>query len=153
MCHVYPSRASAERCVQSLQRWSGQEARIESWAAGGPFVVCFPRTADEAARKHWRHSGDGISSRRAESLLEGKPVPDGQAAKQEVRQRIAQLTGVPPDAVYLFSSGMSAIYAVYRTVSRLWPSRMSVQFGFPYVDTLKIQQDMGLGAALPAPRR
>ena len=40
----------------------------------GPLVVCFPRPAEEAARKHWRHTGDGISSRRAESLLEGKPA-------------------------------------------------------------------------------
>jgi cystathionine gamma-synthase len=146
LCHVYPSRASAERCVQSLRRWSRQEARLEAWAAGGPFVVCFPRTADEAARKHWRHSGDGISSRRAETLLGGKPATGGQAAKREVRQRIAQLCGVPVDEVYLFSSGMSAIYAAYRAISRIWPARMSVQFGFPYVDTLKVQQDMGLGA-------
>jgi cystathionine gamma-synthase len=146
LCHVYPSRASAERCVQSLQRWSGEEGRIESWAEGGPFVVCFSRTADEAARKHWRHSGDGISSRRAETLLEGNPIPDGQAAKRGVRQRIGQLCSVPADGVYLFSSGMSAIYAVHRVISRLWPARMSAQFGFPYVDTLKVQQDLGLGA-------
>ena len=109
-------------------------------------MVCFPRTADEAARKHWRHSGDGISSRRAETLLGDKPATDGHAAKREVRQRIAQLCGVPADGVYLFSSGMSAIYAVYRAISHLWPARMSVQFGFPYVDTLKVQQDLGLGA-------
>ena len=146
LCHVYPSRASAQRCLESLRRWSGQEARIEAWTEDGPFVVCFPRTAGEAARKHWRHSGDGVSSRRAEALLDGTPVPDGQAAKREVRQRIARLTGVPDDWVYLFSSGMSAIYAVYRAISSLWPGRMSVQFGFPYVDTLKIQQDIGLGA-------
>lgn len=146
LCHVYPSRATAERCVQTVRAWSGQDSRVEALAADGPFVVCFPRTAADAARKHWRHSGDGISSRRAETLLEGQPTPDGRTAKQEVRQRIAQSCSVPAEAVYLFSSGMSAIYAVYRTVGRLWPSRMSVQFGFPYVDTLKIQQDMGLGA-------
>lgn len=146
LCHVYPSRASAERSRESLQRWSGHAGRLDAWSDDGPFVVCYPPTSHEAARKHWRHSGEGISSRRAESLLQGKPVPDSQTAKQAVRQRIGQWTGAPADSVYLFSSGMGAVYAVYRAICRLWPDRMSVQFGFPYVDTLKIQQDMGLGA-------
>jgi len=146
LCHVYPSRASAERSLQSLQRWTGQAGRVAAWSDAGPFVVCFPRTADEAARKHWRHSGEGISSRQAESLLEVRPARGGQAAKQTVRRRIGQCIGAPADSVYLFSSGMSALYAVHRAISQRRPDRMSVQFGFPYVDTLKIQQDMGLGA-------
>ena len=146
LCHVYPSRRSAERSRQSLQRWSGHDSRLQAWADEGPFVVCFPRAADEAARKHWRHSGEGISSRQAQSLLENNPVPDARVAKQSVRHRIGQYIGAPVDHVYLFSSGMSAVYAVYRMAGDLRPRRMSVQFGFPYVDTLKIQQDMGLGA-------
>ena len=105
----------------------------------------FPRGAADAAKKHWRHTGDGISSRHAEALLQGSPASDAGADKQAVRQRIAQLVGVPAECVYLFGAGMSAIYAVYRAVQRLFPDRQSVQFGFPYVDTLKLQQDCGPG--------
>jgi cystathionine gamma-synthase len=47
--------------------------------------------------------------------------------------------------VYLFGAGMNAIYTVSRAIQRLFPARPSVQFGFPYVDTLKLQQDCGPG--------
>lgn len=40
---------------------------------------------------------------------------------------------------------MSAIYTIYRASNGVFPGRRSVQFGFPYVDTLKIQQDLGPG--------
>lgn len=146
LCHVYPSLAAAERSLGSIQLWSGQQGRVDAWTDGGPFVVTFPKSADEAARKHWRHSGDGISSRCAAALYEGRSPPDPTAAKQLVRRRIAQWTRAEADDVYLFGSGMSAVYAVHRVVTRLWPNRPTVQFGFPYVDTLKIQQDMGPGA-------
>lgn len=144
-CHVYPSQAAAQRSVESVRRWSGHSGRIQAWAAAGPFVCCFPRAAEEAARKHWRHAGEGLSSRQAEALLQGSPGADAQADKWAVREQIARLAGVPADGVYLFSSGMSAIYTVYRAINRLLPGRRSVQFGFPYVDTLKIQQDLGPG--------
>ncbi|KAJ3169922.1 hypothetical protein HDU88_000564 [Geranomyces variabilis] len=47
--------------------------------------------------------------------------------------------------VYLFPSGMSAIYNAHRVVRAIHPTRKSVQFGFPYIDTLKIQEKFGPG--------
>lgn len=145
ICHVYPSHATARRCLQSVRRWTGQPGRIESWSDDGPVVVCLPKQVEEAARKHWRHTGEGISSRQADAVLVGRAAADAVEAKREVRARIASLAGVSPEHVYLFGSGMAAIYAVHRAVNRLGPGRKSVQVGFPYVDTLKIQQDMGPG--------
>ncbi len=95
--------------------------------------------------KHWRHAGEGVSSRQADAVLQGRPAADAVDAKRAVRERIAGLAGVAPEHVYLFGSGMAAMYAVYRAINRLHPGRKSVQVGFPYVDTLKIQQDMGSG--------
>ena len=89
--------------------------------------------------------GEGVSSRLAEAWLQGAGQPEADEAKRAVRQRIAELVGVPADCVLLFGSGMSAIYTVYRAINRVFPGRRSVQFGFPYVDTLKIQQDLGPG--------
>ncbi|MFV1966657.1 MAG: PLP-dependent transferase [Pirellulaceae bacterium] len=145
-CRAYPTRAAAERSLDSILRWSGHRGRIERWSDQGPFVACFPEAAEDAARKHWCHAGEGISSRRAEALLQGAAEQDGSEAKQVIRERIAALVGTPVDCVYLFSSGMGAIYTIYRCATQRFPQRNSVQFGFPYVDTLKIQQQMGGGA-------
>ena len=100
---------------------------------------------EKEAKKHWRHAGEGISSRHSDAVLDGSPEPEGGTAKQEVRERVAGFLGVPAESVYLFGSGMSAIYTAFRATNRLQPERYSVQFGFSYVDTLKIQREMGSG--------
>ncbi|KAI8612150.1 pyridoxal phosphate-dependent transferase [Chytriomyces sp. MP71] len=54
-------------------------------------------------------------------------------------------TEVDESHVYLFPTGMSAIYNAFRAVQLVFPGRMTVQFGFPYTDTLKIQEKFGIG--------
>lgn len=145
-CLAYPGERAARRSVGAIRRWSGADSRIEPWGDGRVFVVVYPEKAHEWALKYWRHTGDGVSSRRAEALLGGGPEPDGAAALATVRERIGTLMAVPPDHVLLYPSGMAALYTVHRAVTALRPGARSVQFGFPYVDTLKIQQDLGPGA-------
>lgn len=144
-CHVYPSLATAQRCLNWVSRWTGLSGRIVAWSDSGPWVICFPSPAAQAAKKYWRHAGEGVSSRMAQACWQGDPQPDAGRAKQTVCERIAGLVQVPVDCVRLFGSGMSAIYAVHRAIQHIAPGRRSVQFGFPYVDTLKIQQDLGPG--------
>jgi cystathionine gamma-synthase len=143
LCHAYPSEKSARRCVDMIRRWSDAEARIAPWGDRRVFVVCFPASAEPAALKYWRHSGDGISSRQAEAILSGLSESRSMEARLRVSAKIARHAGVPEDCVFLFKSGMAAIYALHRTMARLQPDGTCVQFGFPYVDTLKIQQDFG----------
>lgn len=146
-CLAYPSERAARRSVAAILRWSGARARLEPWGDGRVFVVVYPEAAHEWAIKYWRHTGDGISSRHAEALSEGgRAEPSGQTALAAVRARIAGLMDVPADCVWLFPSGMAAIYTAHRAVTALRPGARSVQYGFPYVDTLKIQQDLGPGA-------
>ena len=145
-CHVYPSRTAADRCIAWVERWTGLTGRVAAWSDEGLWAVCFPRGAADAAKKYWRHAGEGVSSRLAEAWLQQAAQPDADEAKRIVRQRIGQWVGVPADCVLLFGSGMSAIYSVFRGIDRTVPGRRSVQFGFPYVDTLKIQRDLGHGA-------
>ncbi|KAK6346999.1 hypothetical protein TWF696_007090 [Orbilia brochopaga] len=47
--------------------------------------------------------------------------------------------------VYLSPTGMSAIFSSYRIVQKCFGSPKMVQFGFPYLDTLKILQKFGNG--------
>jgi cystathionine gamma-synthase len=136
-------RAAAERCVERIGAWSGAAARAVAWPAFNLWVVCFPDAAAEAALKYWRHTGDGISSRCAQALLDGAAEPDAGVAKAQVRARIAAAAGVAPEDVFLFKSGMAALYTLYRVMLRMHPGRALVQLGFPYVDTLKILQDFG----------
>ena len=147
LCHAYPSEKSAARCVRLIARWSGHEARVQFWPEHRVHVVCFPAAAEASALKYWRHSGDGISSRQAEALLAGRPDTARTAVRDQVRSRIAAHYGVPADHVFLFKSGMAAIYTLHRMAVARRPDAACIQFGFPYVDTLKILQEFGARSA------
>ncbi|MCA9050663.1 MAG: PLP-dependent transferase, partial [Planctomycetaceae bacterium] len=91
-------------------------------------------------KQYWQHAGENASSRTAELLLADRSAPTTEtAARRTVRRRIADFQNCSADDVRLFPSGMAAIAAAWRAVSETHPGR-SCQFGFPYVDTLKIQQ-------------
>jgi cystathionine gamma-synthase len=47
--------------------------------------------------------------------------------------------------VYLFPAGMNAIFNAHRALLAARPQMKSINFGFPYVDTLKILQKFGPG--------
>ena len=59
--------------------------------------------------------------------------------------RVAQVVGVSSADVSLHPSGMGAIYRALRLVTDLFPDRPTVQFGFPYLDSLKLQERLGTG--------
>jgi len=145
LSYVYPSRRAAERCRAFMDRHTGEPGELCALEPEGLWAVRFPKEQTTAAKAFWRHSGDGVSSRRAEAVLEGRPEPDAGAARETLCQRLASAHTVGPEQVFLFPTGMSAIFSVLRTVQRLHPGRESVQFGFPYVDTLKLQQKFGPG--------
>ena len=142
-CHVYPSERSASRCAAHIKRWCGAEVRIVPWGELRVFVVCFPAEAETWALKYWRHTGDGISSRQAAALIDGQVELPKPALRERIKERIGAMAGVPADHVYLFKSGMAAIYTLHRMAVARRPEGANVQFGFPYVDTLKILQDFG----------
>ncbi|CAE6463166.1 unnamed protein product [Rhizoctonia solani] len=52
---------------------------------------------------------------------------------------------VTDDDVFLFPTGMAAIWNSYQLLLALRPQRKSICFGFPYTDTLKILQKWGPG--------
>ncbi|KAG0307529.1 hypothetical protein BGZ98_000056 [Dissophora globulifera] len=52
---------------------------------------------------------------------------------------------VTEDDVYLYPTGMSAIFNAHRIASTLFPTRKSICFGFPYTDSLKVLEKFGPG--------
>lgn len=145
-CRVFPTAEAAERCARFLRDRTGHTPRVVAFGAFGASVVLFPQADAPVADAAWQHGGEGISSRHAEACLTGAPAVDGAAAEQVVRERIASAAGVRPADVFLYSCGMSAFFALHRAIGRLFPGRPTVQFGFPYVDSLKVQEKFGPGA-------
>ena len=143
-CYVFPSERVAERCAAFVRREAsfGPEAvSVHDFGERGLHAVCFPESARKEIEAYWRHTGEIVSSRLAQVVLgEAAAAPDAGEAAAAVRQRVAQFTGARAEDVVLLPTGMAAIFLAYRMFQRRCPDRPSVQFGFPYVDTLKIQQ-------------
>lgn len=139
---AFPSERVAWRCAEFIHRETGVRAEIV-----GPFgqrvhAVLIPKTVRDTAKAYWQHAGEIVPSRQAAALLERRTEvsPDGLSEKRLLRERVAALQGCSADDVYLFPSGMAAVFTAYRLFQRLRPESRSVQFGFPYVDNLKVQQ-------------
>ena len=140
-CFVFPTRRVAERAVNFITGRTGLSSRIHEADSLGLFAVCLPTEARQAAMSYWQHSGEIVSSRAAAIALRGEsPRTTASTQKKLIRERIADVYGSDPDDVYLFPSGMAAIFAAYRALQQMRPQCKPVQFGFPYVDTLKILQ-------------
>lgn len=192
-CLILPSRAAALRCQAFLTQALYQKATIDVCDITGDgttddssnnekdirvvdldtstniHAVMFPAQtlAGMEAKAYWQHTGEIVSSRRAEVCLQElshsieAPVSDfcqydaitttcpsddlnasneqEQSPHSLVKDRIASLTHVPSDHVYLTTSGMSSIYAALLSSRRtIGSSKASIVFGFPYLDTLKL---------------
>jgi len=144
-CQVYPSRPAAERCAAFLRARSEGPVHTEALGRHGTLTVCFSQRDAGLARDYWQHTGEGISSRQAEVCLVGGPTVDGTEAKTLLSERIAACAGVGAQDILLFPCGMTALFTLHRVLRDLFPGRKSVQFGFPYVDTLKVQEKFGAG--------
>lgn len=142
---AFPTQPTAERFADYLRRHAECDPALYAFGQHDVHAVCFSEQHAAVAKSGWQHCGEGISSRQAEAVLAGREYDAGSEAKQILRERVATLAGVSAGDVFLFPCGMNAIYRVHRALGRLFPERKSVQFGFPYVDSLKIQEKFGPG--------
>lgn len=138
---IFPSQSAAERALKYVVSRGVMTASLRP-VMGQPFVgVALPAADFPSLKEYWQHAGEVISSRGAEKALRGERVMASEtAARTEVRRRLGELRGGEARNIWLTPCGMSAIANVWRAVRQRDPVSPSVQFGFPYVDTLKIQQ-------------
>ena len=133
------------------------------------YAVSFPEESYKQAMKFWRLTGLGISSRMADSCLKSldslrmlstgeASVPSNQepgSAHDSICERIATIlnssskTGrvlneINKHDVYLYQSGMAAIYRLHQVLLR-WREPQSVVFWLPYELTLKMLETYGPG--------
>ncbi|MEM9017564.1 MAG: PLP-dependent transferase [Verrucomicrobiota bacterium] len=146
---VFPSLGAAWRCAEYVKRRSGASGRLESYGWNDLTAILIPDQAYDAAWKYWQHSGEIVSSRHAEAALTDAPLPGeieetGAEARRVLRERIASFyEETDPDGVFLFSSGMAAVSAVHRVFLRRREGEPTVQVEFPYLDSLKVQEQFG----------
>ena len=159
-CLVFPTAAAADRAAGFIDRRldadvTGVVPLAEVARDNGhteAHSVVFPAEHARVAQDGWQHIGEGISSRQAEDLLAGHVAEPANASPEQIVSRVASLAGVPTDRTWLASCGMSAFAAIHRAIDQLRPGHDSVQFGFPYVDALKIQQLCGSSGCWFLPR-
>ena len=135
-----PSQQSAQRAAGYVAHRTEQESEVIR-TRFGVWLVRTNAIGAPALQEFWQHAGEVVSSRTASRCLDGdEQVISATESKREVRERVAALQHVDPDDVYLFPSGMAAIYAAWRITNA---NGRCVQYGFPYVDTFKILQRFG----------
>jgi cystathionine gamma-synthase len=140
-CLAFASRGAAERCA-------GFVGDADVHEIDGIFATGFAASASARAKAYWQHSGEGLSWRQAAATLAGATFAADSSCEEALRITIAQYASVAPDDIFLFPTGMAAIFTAYRALAVL-SDTPSVQFGFPYVDTLKIQEKFGRCHFLP----
>lgn len=137
----FVTKAAGQRAVEYVGHAGGTTAKLQP-IEGQP---CAGVSVDEdefvLLKQYWQHSGELISSRVARSILNNQPITCAQTETRDiVRRRVGELHQVSEANVFLFSSGMGAISCAWRAISQISPDQPTCQFGFPYVDTLKIQE-------------
>jgi cystathionine gamma-synthase len=131
-CLVFPSDKVAKLCVKFCET-----GKVEKFA-DGIFAVILPKGLEKKAKEFWMHAGLIVSSRKAETILNNKQTAKGNG-KEVVKEKLSSLTNADKGDIYLFPSGMGAIFTAYSLVN----DKTTLQLGFPYVDTLKIQEKFG----------
>ncbi len=144
-CHVYPSEQPRGGVWSgaALDRTGGTHRRLDRGGTVGDVLSSSSRRGRQEVLAAYRRgrvlaAGGSVAAGSRRSRTRARPSEPSDSGSRS-------WSACRPIACCLFGSGMSAIYTVYRAINRIFPGRRSVQFGFPYVDTLKIQQDLGPG--------
>jgi len=148
-CLPFPSARVAQWAAEYVRRSTAEPSEVV--AKSGSVGVVTNEAGYPALKDFWQHTGLIVSSREAQARLnrsEGPNGTDGPAVRQALRRQLASLYGCGEDDVFLAPTGMAAQFAALRAVQRRAPGLPTGQLGFPYVDTLKLQQKFGQGGIL-----
>jgi cystathionine gamma-synthase len=146
-CLPFPSVTVASQCADFIRQTSGADAQVVTGQR--VWGVTTSEQGAAALKAFWQHTGMIVSSRQAEAWMAGRSEgSESGDVRVSLRRQLADLYGCEPEDVFLMPTGMAAHYAALRAVLARSPGRPTVQLGFPYVDTLKLQQKIGCGGIL-----
>jgi cystathionine gamma-synthase len=138
---LFPTKVAAQRA----QRWIEPRGEVAVRHAGfqGLPVLAVPSKARQVAVDYQRFTGELVSSRQADDIINGKSRPGSKI--HLLQRRLGKIAGTDPKQVHVFNSGMAAITAVLRSLPGVKEGRKTLQIEFPYVDALKVQELFGNG--------
>lgn len=146
-CLPFPSHQTARLAAGFVSRRASRPAEVLSRA--GVHLVATDDQGGDALKAFWQHTGLIVSSRQAEAALSGRSdTSDGHEARRSLRAQLATWYDCAPEDVFLAPTGMAAQFAALRALMARAPGRRTAQLGFPYVDTLKLQEKLGAGGEL-----
>ena len=129
-----------EPSTVTQRKLSNSDDQIESSETSRFLEERFGRNLDLSLLERARSA---IRRRIAGSLVHEVDLHNGPLPAQTPNSR--GMRTVDEDDVYLFPAGMNAIFNAHRALLCALPPLKSINFGFPYVDTLKILQKFGPG--------
>lgn len=138
---VFPNRYAAQRAQRFVEKRSGSASRIASYEGLQALIVAeadFPK-----AMEYWRYTGEIVSSRQAEKILQGRSTSEFKS--KSLRKRLSKYGGYNPSDIYLYENGMAGLFAIYRFFNNLRPGKKTLQLEFPYVDAMRVQKHFGNG--------
>ena len=140
-CLPFPSEKYALMCVKYCAV-TGLVGKVREYK--GIYAVILPKGAERSAKEFWMHTGYIVSSRLAEHILANKPhktEKNNLDVQEKIIWKLAGLADAKVNDIYLFPTGMAAIFTAFEIAGK--GEGKTIQLGFPYVDTLKIQQKFG----------
>ncbi len=145
-CLPFPSELAAAWAAEFV-RSAGHRAEVVRRA--GWQGVATDAEGMNALKHFWQHTGLIVSSREAEDRLAGRgAAAESEEIRASLRGQLAGFYDCDPADVFLAPTGMAAIFEALRAVRARDPGRRTVQLGFPYVDTFKLQERLGNGGIL-----
>ena len=146
-CLPFPSARAAEMGAAFVRRSGGEPAK--ALAQNGLHAVVTTASGHLTLRAFWQHTGLIVCTRQAEAQLAGRrEPPDAATARRSLRRQLAGWYDCTEDDVFLAPTGMAALFAALQAVNQRSPGCPTAQLGFPYVDTLKLQDKLGHGGVL-----
>lgn len=143
---VFPSQRVAAAAAAYLRRQGHDQVELMAW--NGVHGVRADAPGYALLRSFWQHTGWIVSTRQAEAVLGGGDPGCSPSAHEELRRLLASFYGCEAGDVFLTPTGMAAQHLALQALQRREPGRGTVQLGFPYVDTLKLQEKLGNGVEL-----
>lgn len=143
---LFPSLNAAGKCQQFLKtaELNSEVKKIDE--SGLSYIKYHPKDHLQV-KSFQQHCGEIVSSRMAYDILNNNSLKFNKA-KNKIRKKVAELSLVDKKHVFLFPTGMASIFSAFEYISCNNPGLPTIQYGFPYVDTLKIQTKMGSGNKL-----
>tara|TARA_Y100001968_G_C19453774_1_gene770676 strand:+ start:1759 stop:3225 length:1467 start_codon:yes stop_codon:yes gene_type:complete len=145
----YPNLKSAERAKLYCLENSKGIAIIKKVL--GLHCLITNKDTTPFAKAFWQHSGLGASSRQAAIALNKEKSPsknEGSRARKELIERLSSIYKCDSDLIQLSPSGMASLTTALRIIRTVRPHGKFLQLGFPYVDVLKLPQEIFGGCDL-----